>query len=261
MPWRRCADGLVREMRGLPGATCRLTGRNATGRAADSLLADPGTIARSTRPGSGAGARDGAGAGSVGWLWAVGTPRAAGDDVDSWLAGDGACLDGVPGLAPVAGPAALKPPEPLARWPSAALRAPRLPEAAPLGPVAPRSIPRPGTTGFAELAPAIPDRGAPVGGAMVRLAIPVVGASSATDRAVASPRFGCAPAAEPATVRSGCAAVATDGAGAADRAEPADRAGPADRAEPAGTPGAAVADQPGRTEAPARTAGRSCVER
>lgn len=102
---------------------------------------------------------------------------------------------------------------------------------------------------------------------MVRLAIPVVGASSATDRAVASPRLGCAPAAEPAPVRRGCAAVALADAGAADwseaadRAELANRAGPADRAGAAGTPAAADADQPGRTEAPGRTAGRSCVER
>jgi hypothetical protein len=41
-----------------PGASCRLTGRKATGNAADSLAAAPGTIARKTRPVSLAGSRN-----------------------------------------------------------------------------------------------------------------------------------------------------------------------------------------------------------
>lgn len=78
---------------------------------------------------------------------------------------------------------------------------------------------------------------------MVRLATPVVGASSAPDCAVARARLGCLPAVEAATVRAGCAARAADRAGAA------------------ATPGVTGADQPGRTEPPGRTAGRSTVER
>jgi hypothetical protein len=110
------------------------------------------------------------------------------------------------------------------------------------------SCPAPGVLAAFEAAGA--DRGAPVGGAMLRRTMPVAGASSTADRAVASPRTGCrmpdpvpTEADRPSAARNPPAAVI---AGVAPAAV---------------APAIAEADQRGRIEAPGRTAGCSCSER
>jgi hypothetical protein len=231
MCWRRWPG---RGAAGLPGATCWLTGRNATGRTADWLPAVPGTIARRTRPDPVAANGDRAGADP--WPVAGTLPVTVPDDA---------------GMLPFDTADALTP------LVTGTLRYPLAVEAAWLGERR-SSRPEAGRSPAATAGGPVPTelgRGAPVGGAMVRLAIPVAGVSVSAGLAVASPRTGCAPparlavarapapAASPARTEVGCVA----GAPGRDAARPA--------------PLTTGADQPGRTGCPARTAGRSCAER